>query len=84
LVVTVRNQGTTGAGPSLTRVDFGAYGQFTMPTPPLPPGTSVDLLFPIPPNCFDPDCDFRIVVDVNNDVIESDEGNNFASGTCIG
>ncbi len=84
LIVTVKNQGTSGAGPSSTRVDFLSYGQVTMPTPPLGPSASVDLLFPIPPNCDDPDCEFRITVDVNNDVTESNEGNNFASGACIG
>ena len=55
-----------------------------MPTPPLGSGASVDLNFPIPRGCFDPDCEFRITVDANNQVIESDKGNNFASGTCLG
>jgi hypothetical protein len=84
LIVTVANQGSTGAGPSTTRVDFGAYGAIDLPTPALAAGASVDLKFPIPPGCFDPDCEFRIVVDVNNVVVESDEGNNFASGVCLG
>lgn len=84
LTVTVRNQGTAAAGPSTTRVDFGAHGISDQPTPPLAPGASVDLTFQIPPGCFDPDCEFRIVVDVNSDVPESDESNNFASGVCIG
>ena len=84
LIVTVMNQGTAGAGPSVTNVDFGRHGEVNVPTPALGPGTSVDLSVNIPFGCFDPDCDFRITVDVNNDVAESDEGNNFASGTCIG
>jgi hypothetical protein len=84
LIVTVRNQGTAAAGPSTTRVDFGSHGIVDQPTPPLAPGASVDLNFPIPPGCFDPDCDFRIVVDFGNAVAESDEGNNFASGVCLG
>jgi hypothetical protein len=84
LIVTVRNQGTSGAGPSLTEVDFFAFGTVSLLTPPLGPGASVDLLFPIPPGCFNPDCEFRITVDANNQVVESNEGNNFASGTCIG
>jgi hypothetical protein len=84
LTVTVKNQGVSGAGPSVTEVDFLAYGKTSMPTPPLGPGASVDLQFPIPTGCFDPDCEFRIAVDANNQVIESDEGNNFASGTCLG
>jgi CARDB len=84
LIVTVRNQGSTGAGPSTTRVDFGAHGASDLPTPALAAGAAVDLRFPIPPGCFDPDCEFRIVVDVTNVVVESDEGNNFASGVCLG
>jgi hypothetical protein len=84
LIVTVRNQGSAAAGPSVTRVDFGAYGIVDMPTPALAAGASVDLKFPIPFGCFDPDCEFRISVDVSNIVVESNEGNNSASGSCIG
>jgi subtilase family serine protease len=84
LIVTVRNQGTFGAGPSVTVVDFGAFGAFAIPTPPLAAGASVDLSVTIPSGCFDPDCDFRITVDANNNVVESNEGNNFASGSCLG
>lgn len=84
LLVTVHNQGTDTAGPSTTRVDFGNYGSVDLPTPPLNPGASVTLRVPIPSGCYDPDCQFRIAVDVNNVVAESNEGNNFASGTCLG
>ena len=84
LKVTVRNQGTAAAGPSKTEVDFGAYGTVVKPTPPLAPGASVDLEFPIPFGCHDSDCEFRITVDVDDEVVESDEGNNSASDTCIG
>lgn len=84
LIVTVKNQGSAGAGPSATQVDFLHHGQVVLLTPALTPGASVDLAFPIPPGCFDPDCEFKITVDVNNEVVESDEGNNFASGVCIG
>jgi hypothetical protein len=84
LTVTVRNQGAGPAGPSVTEVDFLAFGRVSLPTPPLGPGTSVDLLFPIPPGCFDPNCEFRITVDANNQVVEADEGNNSASGVCVG
>jgi hypothetical protein len=84
LKVTVRNQGTAAAGPSKTEVDFGAYGKVVKPTPPLAPGASVDLEFPIPFGCHDSDCEFRITVDMDDEVVESDEGNNSASDTCIG
>ncbi len=84
LTVTVKNQGTGGAGPSVTEVDFFAFGKVSMPTPPLGPGASVDLLFPIRPGCFNPDCEFQITVDANNQVNESNEGNNIAKGICLG
>lgn len=84
LIVTVRNQGSAGAGPSVTRVDFGPFGSVSLPTPPLAAGASIDLFFPIPGGCFDPDCEFRITVDANQQVAESDEGNNTANGVCLG
>ncbi len=84
LIVTVRNQGTARAGPSTTQVDFFKYGTVSRSTPALAAGAAVDLLFPIPPGSFDPDCSFRITADVNNEVSESTEGNNVADGTCIG
>jgi len=84
LVVTVKNQGTLGAGPSKTKVDFGKYGTVTQQTPSLAPGKSVDLSFQIPKGCFDPDCEFKITVDADDDVVESDEGNNTARGICRG
>jgi CARDB len=84
LVVTVRNQGSGLAGPSTTRVDFGAFGVVNVPTQALDPGDSVDVLAAIPPGCFSPDCGFRITVDATSQVTESNEGNNTASGICIG
>jgi len=84
LVVTVRNQGAGGAGPSTTVVDFGRFGTVSKPTPALDPGEQTDLLFDVPPNAFDPDLDFQIRVDSNGEVPESNEGNNNASGVCIG
>jgi hypothetical protein len=85
LVVTVKNQGNGNAGPSTTRVDFGAFGFVDMPTPAIPAGTAVDLPgVKHPEHCFNPDCDFRITVDFGNQLDESDEGNNVASGFCLG
>jgi hypothetical protein len=56
-----------------------------VPTPAIPAGNSVTLPpQAIPGGCFNPDCDFRITVDAGAVVDESDEGNNTASGTCIG
>lgn len=84
LIVTVRNQGTGPAGPSTTEVDFGSHGKVNAPTPALGPGASIDVSVPIPAGCFSPDCHFRITVDALNQVIESNEGNNTASGFCLG
>ena len=84
LTVTVTNQGSGNAGASTTRVDFGSHGSVSVPTPPLAAGASTDVTVDIPPGCFDPDCEFRITVDANNAVSETNEGNNTASGTCLG
>ena len=84
LVVTVRNKGGGAAGPSTTLVDFGSLGQFTQPTPNLTAGQEVDLLFALPDGCFGSDCGFSITVDVGLDVEESEEGNNFSTGNCVG
>lgn len=84
LTVTVRNQGTGPAGASLTEVDFGRHGRVAQPTPALVAGASADLKFAIPLGCHDPDCQFTITVDANNDVAEADESNNVASGICLG
>jgi hypothetical protein len=84
LIVTVCNQGGAPAGPSVTQVVFPGHGTVSVPTPPLAAGACVDLKVAIPPRCFDPNCEFRIRVDVNDDVVEADETNNDASGTCEG
>lgn len=83
LIVTVKNQGCGDAGPSTTRVDFSS-GSASQPTPALPAGGSVDLLFPIPPGCFQPNCGFKITVDSNGQVDESNEANNTQTGVCLG
>jgi CARDB protein len=85
LVVTVKNQGTGSAGASITRVTFSNGSTVDIPTPALAAGAQVNLPpVPFPPNCFQPDCSFRITVDATGLVAESNEANNSASGTCIG
>jgi hypothetical protein len=84
LRVTVKNQGNADAGPSKTTVTF-VNKPFTLDTPPIPAGGSVDLLFKVPSGCFNPDCSFKITVDSSNQVDElNNEGNNTANGGCIG
>lgn len=82
--MTVCNQGNGPAGPSTTTVDFGGHGSVDVPTPAIPAGGCVEVRAPIPAGCFDPDCEFRIIVDSGNAVDESDETNNVASGRCLG
>jgi len=87
LIVTVRNQGGTATGPFTTQVNFDVDGTSSIQTaffPGLGPNDSVALSFPIPSGCFNPDCGFEIIVDVNNNVIESVETNNNARGSCVG
>lgn len=86
LLVTVRNQGVGPAGPSSTRVDFATGGSQSAPTPALAPGASTQVAVTIPtnPNCFSPDCRFRITVDAALQVTESNEANNVADGFCLG
>ena len=83
LRVTVKNIGDGDAGPSKTLVAFGNV-RSTQNTPPIPAHGAVDLLFKVPATCFDPDCEFRIIVDSERQVDESHEGNNTASGSCAG
>lgn len=84
LTVTVCNQGSGPAGPSTTTVDFGQHGRVDVPTPSLAAGACIDLKADIPLGCFDPDCQFRIIVDSTGVITESDETNNIATGLCLG
>lgn len=85
LHVTVRNQGNADVPASTTTVDFLTFGSVSVPTPPIPAGGVVTLPpVTIPPLCFNPDCEFRIVVDSAALVAESNEGNNTVASACIG
>ena len=84
LIVMVGNQGDEDAPRSVTRVVFSPGGSFNLDTPPIEAGDSVELPpFAIPADCFDSgDCEFQIIVDATNQVVESEEGNNTLSGKC--
>ena len=86
LRVTIKNQGNADAGPSKTKVTYSnANGTaFTLDTPPIPAGGTVDLLFRVPSDCFSPDCSFKITVDSENQVDELNKQNNSKNGGCIG
>ncbi len=84
LVITIRNQGTAAVGPTTTRIDFFKHGQVDVPTPGLAPGNEIALLVEFPPlGDFEGELPFRIIADVNNEVIESGEENNSANGKCF-
>jgi hypothetical protein len=84
LRVTVKNQGNDSAPASETTVTFGDK-PFSLDTPAIPVGGSVDLLFDVPASCVSPYCSFKIKVDAKSQVDELRmEGNNSASGACIG
>lgn len=85
LVVTVKNQGDADAGASTTMVEFFPGGSFALPTPPIPAGGSINLPpLDIPGACYNPNCNFRITVDANNEINEANKSNNSASGSCLG
>lgn len=79
----VRNSGTGAAGPSSTFVNFGRTRVLRL-TPPLEPNQDAPFRIPIPPDCFDPDCEVTITVDADNHVTESDKDNNVHRFTCQG
>jgi len=82
LLVTIKNQGTTDAGVSVTSVMFGTQ-KISVNTPPVKAGESVELQFRIPGNCFDPDCEFTINADSQNQIEEgSGEMNNIVNAVC--
>jgi hypothetical protein len=84
LRVTVKNRGNDNAPASKTTVTFGDKS-FSLDTPAIPVGGSVDLLFDVPASCLSPLCSFKIMVDADTQVDELNmEGNNSASGGCIG
>jgi len=90
--VNVKNQGNADAPISTVKVEFFPGGTFTEEVRgpgtdyALPAGISWDILFynSPPSSCFNPDCEFRITIDSENQVDELDEGNNVIEGHCLG
>ncbi len=83
VVVALRNQGPSTARDSTTRVVFSPDGEVRLATPGVE-GGRIATLSPIgvPPECFTPNCEIQVTVDVDDDVKESEEGNNSARETC--
>lgn len=83
--VIVKNIGTDDIGVATTTAfDFGTFGVQTVSTPPLAAGAATTVTVDFPTGCFNPDCNFTITVDSTDAVAETNEGNNEASGICIG
>jgi len=89
VTVTIVNTGSVDAGPFkvLVQADPGfAQQQGTISVSGLAAGANTTLTIALPPggNCFNPDCSICITVDLDNEVIESNEGNNYYCETTIG
>jgi hypothetical protein len=85
VVVSVKNQGNAASPVSTTTVQFSPEGSFRLATPAIQPGGSANLEpLNIPPACFNPDCNFTITVDSDNQIKESNAKNNTTDGRCIG
>ncbi|GAJ21008.1 unnamed protein product [marine sediment metagenome] len=85
---TIANTGTVDAGPFkvLVQADPGLAQQGTVSVVSLAAGATTTLTIKLPAggNCFDSDCTICITVDSDNEVIESNEGNNYYCETTIG
>jgi len=87
LIVYVKNQGDDDAPESLVKVQFNLSSgvqEFSATVEALPIGVTKSVSFAIPFGCFNPDCDFTITVDSGENVLESQELNNSANGSCVG
>lgn len=85
LRIVIQNQGQGSAPSSITRVRFSPGGTVNIPTAPLQSAQRRVLApVPIPSACFDPDCDFSIMVDAGAQIDETiGEENNVTEGRCI-
>jgi hypothetical protein len=85
LRMVIQNQGQGNVGATTTRVTFSPGGVVEIATPPVPAGQRTTLTpVRIPASCFNPDCDFRVVVDARGNVDEATgEQNNQTDGLCV-
>jgi hypothetical protein len=85
LIVVVKNVGKEASPASVTKVAFSPGGTVDLPTPAVAPGASTQLgPIEFPASCHNPDCNFRIDVDAESTIKESNESNNTGDGHCIG
>lgn len=85
---TISNTGPADAGPFkvLVQADPGLAQQGIVNITSLASGATTTRTITLPSggNCFDSDCTICITVDSDNEVIESNEGNNYYCETTIG
>jgi len=85
---TIANTGQENAGPFTVRVvaDPSASQIENVNVTGLNAGATKTLTVNFAPNgnCFDPDCSVVVIVDVNSNIVESDEGNNQLTDLIIG
>ena len=88
LFITVKNEGDAVAPRSVTRVTFSFSPDvsFDLPTDPIPAAGGFVRLGPleIAEEHIESGFEFQIEVDANDQVVESNEENNTASGRCTG
>ena len=85
---TIANTGSANAGPFkvLVQADPGLAQQVIVNIFSLASGATVTRTVTLPSggNCYDPDCTICITVDSLNEILESNEGNNYYCETTIG
>ncbi len=84
LVVRVSNTGPKDSPPTKVLVDFFIFGTQTVMTPVIPGQSVIEVNVPIPAGCFNPDCNYKIKIDPDNQIEEPREDNNDRDGICIG
>jgi|GEM_PF-3494826 len=87
LLIYVDNEGPGSAGNSITRVIFYRTSDTVIEdidTPPIDPGENIELSVEFPPNVFNPDADFEVILDYDDDVDETNENDNEDIGIIIG
>ena len=85
LVVTVRSVGPVSTAPLVpfyVKVMFEPGGPVEKQVQGLMSGSTTDVLFPFPLQCFSSECKFTITVDSQKTIRQADRSNNTASGRC--
>lgn len=82
LHIEIRNQGGRTGRATTTVLRYPGRPEIHLPTPPILKRATAAVAFPTPPECIDSDCTYEVEIDFHNEVEESDERNNLASGAC--